>query len=120
MRRTSLIAAAVLFSTAAYAQTPAAPQLIELDDDQDSVSVLGSTIDEVEDMELFDAQGTKLGEVEEVLGVDAGSATALAIDLEGSDDNDVVVELSNVVLQDNRLVSNLTIDQLRVLPVWND
>ena len=118
--RTAILVAAALFSTTAFAQAPATVQLVEIDDDQANIAVLGLTVDQIEDLDLYDAQGTKLGEIEDVLGADATAATVLSIDLEGSDDVDVIVELSDMQLQDNRLVTSLTIEELRALPVWND
>lgn len=118
--RAAILIAATLFSTTAFAQSPATPQLIEIDDDQAGVAVLGLTVDQIEDMDLFDAQGTKLGDVEEVLGTDAMTAIALAVDLEGTDDIDVIVELTGLEAVDNRIVTGMTADELRALPVWND
>lgn len=117
--RTAILVAAALVPTLAFAQATA-PQLVQIDDDQANVAVLGLTVDQVDDLDLFDAQGTKLGDVEEVLGTDATTGTALAIDLEGGDDVDVIVDLTSIELQDERLVTALTAEQLRALPVWND
>ena len=120
MRTTVLVTLATLISTAVYAQAPATPQLIELDDDQTNVTVLGASVDQVEDMDLFDTQGVKLGEVEAVLGTDADTASAVAIDLENTDDTDVVISLSDLTLQDGRLVTALTAQALGALPEWDD
>jgi len=120
MKKTFILAVAALFSTAAFAQTAAPAGLIELDGDQASAITLGMTIDQLEDMDIFDAQGTKLADVEEVLGTDANTPSAVAIELEGSDDIDVVLDLSALQLADNRLVTNLSVEELRALPTWND
>ncbi len=117
--RTALLVAAALFSTTAFAQSPAAPQLIELDDDQLGVLVLGLSVDQIEDLDVYDAQGTKLGEVEDVLGTDAMTATALVVDLEGVD-LDVIVDLAGLEVRDNRIITTLTAQELRALPAWND
>ena len=120
MRTTVLVTLATLISTAAFAQAPATNQLIEIDDDQSTVTVLGASVDQVEDMDLLDMQGAKLGEVEAVLGADANSASAVAVDLENTDDTDVIVSLSDLTLQDGRLVTSLTAEALSALPKWDD
>jgi sporulation protein YlmC with PRC-barrel domain len=66
-------------------------------------------VDAVEEMNVVDAAGRTIGEVEEVIGPKKTEATALAIDLEdnaGLDDRDedIIVPLAGVQLQGDRLL----------------
>lgn len=77
---------------------------------RDSVMVAPFNLpaDDVEDMDVVDAAGKKIGEVEEVLGPNADEATAVAIDFDdnaGLDDRngDVIVPLAGVELQGKTL-----------------
>lgn len=120
MLKTSIAIAATLISTAAFAQTTPPTALIEITDGRANVAVIGSTVDQAEDMEVFDTDGNKLAEVEEVLGTDADTPTALAVDLENHDGDDVIIELADIEFINGRLITQLTADQLRALPTWND
>jgi sporulation protein YlmC with PRC-barrel domain len=63
--------------------------------------------DAVEEMDVVDAAGRKIGEVEEVIGPRETEATALAIDFEdnaGLGEEDVIVPLAGVQLQGDRLL----------------
>jgi len=116
--------AALTLAPAALAQT-AAPQWMEIEDDAMMVPGLALSVDAIEDLDLFDAQGTKIGEVEEVLGDGAGAVLALSIEPEDAyevagDDDDFVIGLDQVTLENNRLVTTLDREAILALPRWND
>ena len=77
----------------------------------------------MEDWDLYDAAGMKIGEVEAVLGSDASTASALVIDFDDAAayvDGDVVVPLDRFTWEANRL--SLDVDQAgaRAFELWND
>lgn len=109
---------AALIAVPAFAQT----QWVELED-RAEVAPFASTVDQVEDWDVYDANGQKLGEVEAVLGADATTATALAIDFDDAAayvDGNVIVPIDQFTWEANRL--SLTIDQAgaQQLELWND
>jgi len=100
-----LLAAAFAATTmsAALAQSP----WVETGDTV-IVTPFALSADTIEDMDVIDAAGRKIGEVEEVLGQTATEATAIAIDLDdnaGLDDRDgdVIVPLAGLELQGDKL-----------------
>lgn len=115
---TLAIAALGLVVGAAHAQT----KWVEIDDDV-QVPALGATADDLDDLDVVDAAGTKLGEVEEVVGVDASAATALVVDFEdiaGYADKDVVVPLDQFSLENGRLVLKADAAAVNGMEVWDD
>ena len=122
------VAAALTMPAAAIAQT-AAPNtnpggLVELDDDRTDVNWQGRSIDELEDMDLYNTGGDKIGEVEEVLGDADGRITAVAVEFGGTlgiGDKKVVVPLDRLQLgQDGRLVTDMVEEDLAQLQEWED
>jgi hypothetical protein len=121
MLKNTIIVAGALFATTAMAQTAAPVRYVELEDDKASVAALGLTVGQVKDMDIIDNAGNKVAEIEEVLGSDADTATALAIDLETSDiDDDVLIDFGAVELVNNQIVTSLSAEALAALPIWDD
>ena len=111
---------AVLVAAPAFAQSQA--QWIELDDNA-SVAAFNSTVDQIEDWDLYDATGTKIGEIEAVLGSDATTATALVVDFEdaaGYVDGDVIVSIDQFSWTANRLSLAIEPAAAQQLELWND
>ncbi len=113
---------ATLLSGAAWAQAPAAaPALVEI---ADSVAVpsLGMTVDQIDDMNVYSADGTEIGEVGDVYGTTAEAATHIEIDFDDDDGStypdrdDVLVPVENLSNAAGRLVINLTPEQVQALP----
>lgn len=129
MRRFAATATAVLaLATAPLAQAPdadwlaAQPDWIELDDAA-SVTQLSLSVDQLDDLDLHDAAGQKLGEVEEVIGLADGTVIGLAVELDdaaGAGDDEVVVPIASVRRDGERLTTDLTPDALQALPQWDD
>ncbi len=112
------LTAVLAFPGAAFAQA----QLVEIPDNV-MVEAFGANVDTVDDWDVFAADGTRIGEVEEVLGTDAQTPTALAIDFEGNGgyaDRDVVIQLEMFSLDGNRLTLNADAAAVQAMPVWND
>ena len=88
---------------AASAQTP----WVEIDD-QIVVAPFALSADAIGDMDVVDAAGKKIGEVEDVVGPSRNEATAVVIDLDSTSglleaDKDIVVPLAGVELHGKTL-----------------
>lgn len=109
----------------ALAQQTAAPDmaaLVEVEDESRLVESLNLTVDDVEDMDIVDSTGEEIGEVEEVLMDGEGAIVALVADIGGFLDvgeKEVVLQLEEVAVQDDRLAVSLTREQLEALPEWD-
>lgn len=93
-----------------------AQQLREADDDM-MVPSFNRSVDDLEDADLLAASGERLGEIEALLIHPDGRLAAFAVDI---GDKDVIVALEQVQLRGDDLVTDLTREQLAVLPVWDD
>jgi hypothetical protein len=85
----------------------------------------GMTRRQLEDADLISTDGADLGDVETLILDAAGAPVQVVIDLEGVDDKDVVLALSDVRAAPataNGRVEDLTVDmtaaQLAALPAW--
>lgn len=91
---------------AALAQTG---QWVEIDDDV-QVPQLGASADDVDDWDVYAADGTEIGEVDEVIGPDSSTPMALVIEFEGGSDygdrDDVIVPLEHFSREGQQLVLN--------------
>lgn len=91
--------------------------------DRAQVAAFGASADDVDDWDVFDAAGTEIGEVEEVVGTDRDTPTALVVDFEGNAgyaDRDVVIPLDQFTHANGRLTLNASPDAVSALPTWND
>lgn len=73
----------------------------------------------LDDMKVVSQTGEEVGEVEDVLIDRSGRVNALAIDIDGFGEGEVVISLEQLRLVDGRLVTQLTRDQLTALPKWS-
>lgn len=125
MNRKTLAAAsfvaASLFTGASFAQTTLTEVAEEV-----NVPAFNMTADQVEDMDVYDSEGMKVGEVEEVIGSDQQTPTHLEIEFEDDDGgqyadrDDVLVPLESVSYGNDRLTINLTPDEVTALPNRDD
>ncbi|MEN3791779.1 PRC-barrel domain-containing protein, partial [Fulvimarina sp. MAC3] len=82
--------------------------------------------DEIEDMDVYDGNGTEVGEVDDVLGSDPQTPTHIEVNFDDDDAStypdrdDVVVPISNFSLLNNRLTVDLSPEEVQNLPVRND
>lgn len=92
----------------------------ELDDDV-QVPAFSMSVDALEDMDVYNADGRQIGEVEDVLGIDASTATAVSVDFDDSmAEDDRIVELTSLTLDGDRLVLGLDEAAIGELPVYQD
>lgn len=119
MKTTAATLATLLaFSGTAFAQV----QLVEIADTV-MVEPFGANADTIDDWDVFAADGTGIGEVDEVLGSDPQTPTALAVDFEGNGgyaDRDVVVPLDQFTLSDGKLALSADPAAVQAMPAWND
>lgn len=97
--------------------------LLEANDDSMVVQPFGKTVDEIEDMDVVGPGGEEIGEVEEVLVDASNQPVALAVEAGGFlgiGEKDVVIELDQLQLENDRLATSLTKEQIETLPEWND
>lgn len=117
----------------AHAQDAAAPgemaalpaNLIEVENDAMVVEPFGVTVDELEDADIHDQTGERIGEVEEVLmTADDGQVVAVAAEIGGFlgiGDDEVAVPLDRLTWEgDGTVRIDLTEDQAKSLPAWDD
>lgn len=114
----ALLLAGLLSTTAAFAQTA----YVEIDDAV-MVPTLNVTADALDDMDVYDAAGQKIGDIEEVLGTNAQTPTAVGVDFEDSlvpGGDDRVVPLESLTMDGLRVVIALDAAAIAQLPVYDD
>jgi hypothetical protein len=95
----------------------------EADDDDMVVQPFNRTVDDLEDMDLKNADGDEVGEVEEVLVDASGQPVAIAVEAGGFlgiGERDVVFALDQVQLMDADLVTSADKATIEGLPDWQD
>ena len=93
----------------------------EAENDDMIVPQLNASVDDVEDMDIYDSAGRKIAEVEAVVIDGTGTVRGLVIEhggLLGIGSREAILEIGNVQLKDGRLVINMTEEQLPSLPEW--
>lgn len=113
-----LVAGCLMAGGAAMAQTA----LVEVNDNV-HVAAFGAIADQVDDWDVHDASGVEIGEVEEVVGPDADTPTALVVDFDGNAgyaDRDVVIPLDQFTRENDRLTLNASPDAVGGMETWND
>ncbi|RIY03612.1 hypothetical protein D3218_02375 [Aureimonas flava] len=111
--------AALISASAAQAQTAS---LVEV---EDSVMLMpwNMTADAVEDARVLNPAGVELGEVEEVLGTDANTPTALVVDFNGSTTGftgDRVIPIDRFMPDGNRLTLSTSAAEVASFPTYDD
>ena len=121
MNKIATLAAALLMTSAAFAQTAPA-NWIEIDDDAVQVPGLSINVDELEDMDVYTEGGENIGEVDEVLGTEPGVVSAVAVEIDEGlfDDKTIILEISELSVADGRLVTQLTQEQIEAMPDQDD
>jgi PRC-barrel domain len=120
-----LIIAGVAAITApvALAQGLDPANLRELDDDDDTLTFEGRTVEQLDDMDVA-RDGQKIGEIEEVLADSTGQIVAVVIDFEDDflDDREVILAIDQLKLGDDARVATVTLGdaELEGLPDWDD
>jgi hypothetical protein len=110
----------------AYAQQPATgsvPPLVEVENEAMMVERFHLSVDQLEDMDIHGAGGARIGEVDEVLMTPEGKITAVSVEVDGSlgiGDKEVVIELTQLRREGDALVTDITQEQVKALPSWDD
>lgn len=87
------------------------------------VAAFGAVADQIDDWDVHDASGAVVGEVEEVVGPNAGTAAALVVDFDGGDgypDRDVVIPIDRFTRANNRLTLDAPADEVGAMETWTD
>lgn len=105
----------------ATAQNAAAPQLryIEVENDELTVPGIELTVEQVEELDIVNAAGERIGGVDGVLSSADGTIVAIATEVGGFlgiGERRVILSLDQVRLQDGRLATQLTDAQLKAMP----
>lgn len=96
-------------------------QLHEAKDGGKMVPPLNNTIDRVEEMDIYDASGQKIAEVDAVLEDTNGDVKAIAAEYGGFlgfGEKRAVLTIDQVKEKNGNLVVEMTRDQLQGLPDW--
>ena len=124
--RTSIalaIATALVGATAASAQTTATPNLLEVENEAVIVPGFDITVDDFEDTDILDASGNRIGEIDEVLMTADAKVVAASMEVGGFlgiGEKEVVVPLERFTRVGDKLQLDLTKEQIKALPVWDD
>jgi sporulation protein YlmC with PRC-barrel domain len=122
--KTKTIAAAAMLACIASASTALAQTTwLEIDDDSLMIEPLTLSVDELEDRDVYTADGEEIGEVEEVLGTTQGEPTALALEVGGFlgiGEREVIVPLDQLAITEDRVVLDMTKEQIEALEDWDD
>lgn len=92
--------------------------------DRTMIDAFGVDADMIDDLDVLDAQGRKIGEVEEVVGADRDTAESLVVDFEdelaefGGDDR--IVPLDQFSLEGEVLTFTGDAATLADMPLWRD
>jgi len=95
----------------------------EAEDDDMVVQPFNRTVDDIEDLDLKNADGDEIGEVEEVLIDASGQPVAIAVEAGGFlgiGEREVVLGLDQVQLVDDDLVTSADKATIEGLPDWPD
>ena len=123
MTKIAAFASALLMSTAALAQSDSLSSWVEIEDDSVLIPELNVTVDDLDDMDLYDLSGQEIGEVDDVLGPDAATATAVSIEIEQGfmkGDKEVILDVADLAIVDGRLVTDLTAAELDAMAPHED
>ena len=102
--------------------TMAAGDLKESQDDAKMVPALNASVDKVEEMDIYDANGKKIAEVDSVLEDSAGDVKGVAIEYGGFlgfGESGAILTFDQVKAQDGKLITTLSEDELKTLPAWD-
>lgn len=121
--RISLLTVLSLLAVPAAAQTAAAPNLLEVENEAVMVEPFGVNVDDFEDTDIVDVSGNVIGEVDEVLMTPEGRVVAVSAEVGGFlgiGDHEVVIELGMLASDGDKLRIDMTKEQVEALPAWDD
>lgn len=95
---------------------------LEIDDEALMVAPMNLSVDAIEDMDVYSADGERIGEVEEVLGSAQGKPSAVALEVGGFlgvGEREVIVPLDMLAMREDRMVLDMTKEQVDALENWD-
>ncbi|MGI3168777.1 hypothetical protein ACRARG_06475 [Pseudooceanicola sp. C21-150M6] len=118
-----LIAAVISFAAfPALANTNMASGMVEVRD-RTQISEFGINSDLADDLDVYDANGRKIGEIEEIVGPDRRTAQAIVVDFDddmaGADDHERLFPLTAFSFDGSGLVM-ADISGIKDAPIWRD
>jgi hypothetical protein len=125
-KQLSLLAASALALAplaAAAQQSLDVTTLQEAEDDDLVVPPFGITVDDIDDMDLMNADGEEIGEIEEVLLDAGGQPVAVSVEVDdflGMGEREVVFGLDGLQLTDDDFVTSVDKATVEALPEWDD
>ena len=88
------------------------------------ISAFGQNADTVEDWDVVGPDGAKIGEVEEIVGTEAGTASALVVEFEDGSifdkEREVVVPLDQFSFADNKLTLSADAAAVGAMEAYKD
>ena len=115
-----VLACCLVATGIAQAQTA---QWTEIEDDSMMIPAFNMSVDEMDGMDLYDASGERIGEVDDILIGDDGSTMAASLDVGGFlgiGEKDVVLPLDSLRVSEDGLVTNMSKEELESLPEYDD
>lgn len=101
---------------------PAGPAALrEVEDDDLIVPPFNTSVERMEEMDVIGANGEEIGEIDEVLMDATGRVVAVVVEVGGFlgiGEREVVIQLDQLQLQNDRFVTILTKAQLEALSPW--
>ena len=123
MKRTSLVLAAVAFTSLSGTALAQTSTWVEVDD-KTMIAPFNVDADGLEDMDVQNAAGQKIGEIEDVIGTDRAAATALVVDFDDDagygDRDDVIVPVERFSLNGTKLVLQDDAAAVAAYEIYND
>jgi hypothetical protein len=122
----TLMVGAVGLASAQQATTTATPSVTGLHEAEDEALVVqpfNLSVDKLDDMSIAGPAGEEIGEIDEVLVDASGKPTAVSAEVGGFlgiGDKNVVIGLDRLRLDGERLVTDLTKEQIEALPAYDD
>ena len=110
---TTLIA---LLAPSAFAQQ----SYVDVADDA-RIEALNISVEDLDDKDVYDVGGREIGEVEEVLGSDERTPTAIVVDFNDHIvEHDRIVQIADTALESDRLVIRLDQEALQELERYDE
>ena len=107
----------------AQEQKSMAASLSEVEDDTVKVEALNLTVKQLDDMAITDANGQRLGKVDEVLMTPDKKITAVSAEFGGflgMGEKEVVVRIDQLQRDGDTLKTSMTKEQFMALEAWSD
>lgn len=96
--------------------------LREVDDNEPLLGPGNMTVRQMEDAVITDANGKRVGEVEEVIANNTGEIVGVTAEVGGflgMGEKEVLIPLEHLTVQNGQFRTKLTVDQLKALPSWD-